>query len=242
MSKLYKFLIALLVAIAAAPLPSVRAADVNPAAQSFIQTLGSQAIGELTGPKVPQHEREVRFRMLLESHFDMPAIAKLVLGRYWRSATDAERADVQKLFEDFIVRSYSVRFGEYFGERFEVSSSSDDEEGVTVVHSKIHRTGAEELRLDWRLHPKDGSFAIIDIVVEGVSMAVSERSEFASIIQSKGGTVKGLIEALRAKATQSAVSMGIGTALAGDRAEWYNAAHFQPKRAGIGEIVVERLS
>jgi len=110
MSKLYKFLVALLVAIAAAPLASVRAANANPAAQSFIQTLASHAFGELTGPKVPKHEREARF--------DTPAIAKLVLGRYWRSATGAERADVQKLFEDFIVQSYSVRFGEYSGERF----------------------------------------------------------------------------------------------------------------------------
>jgi len=54
------------------------------------------------------------------------------------------------------------------------------------------------------LHPAGSNFAIVDIVVEGVSMAVTQRSEFASVIQSKGGTVKGLIDALRAKTTQSA--------------------------------------
>ena len=197
------FFSVLLLVAAAGPLSGPRAADAYPEASSFIQTMGSQAIQELTGPNVAQHDREVRFRQLLDSHFDMAAIAKFVLGRYWRTATDAERADFQKLFEDYIVQSYSVRFGEYSGQRFEVSGSSGAEDDVVIVHSKIDRTGAEDVRLDWRLRRSDSSFAVVDIIVEGVSMAVTQRSEFASVIQSQGGTVKGLIDALRAK-TQSA--------------------------------------
>jgi len=204
MTKIRAFFFSVLLVVAAAgPLSGAQAADANPAAASFIQTMGSEAIQELTGPNVPQHDREARFRKLLDSHFDMAAIAKFVLGRYWRTATDAERADFQKLFEDYIVQSYSVRFGDYSGERFEVSGSSGAEDDIVIVHSKIDRTGAEDVRLDWRLHQAGGSFAVVDIIVEGVSMAVTQRSEFASVIQSEGGTVKGLIEALRAK-TQSA--------------------------------------
>jgi phospholipid transport system substrate-binding protein len=204
MNQLRSLFLALLLAVAAAGASPARAEDANPAASTFIQSLGSQAIGELTGPNVPQPDREARFRKLLDSHFDMPAIAKFVLGRYWRTATEAERTDFQKLFEDYIVQSYSVRFGEYSGERFQVSGSSGGGDDITIVHSKIDRTGAEDVRLDWRLRKADGSFAIVDIIVEGVSMAVTQRSEFASVIQSKGGTVKGLIDALRAKTTQSA--------------------------------------
>lgn len=206
MKKLFTFLILLFVAVASGPLLAVRAADGNPAASSFIQTLGSKAIGDLTGPNIAQHDREARFRKLLDSNFDMPAIAKFVLGRYWRTATPAERADFQKLFEDYLVQSYSVRFKDYSGERFEVSGTGAEDDGVTIVHSKIRRASAEDIRLDWRLHPTDGSFAIVDIIVEGVSMAVTQRSEFASVIQSQGGTVKGLIDALRAKTTQSAAA------------------------------------
>jgi phospholipid transport system substrate-binding protein len=204
MNQLRSLFLALLLTVAAAGASPARAEDANPAASTFIQSLGSQAIGELTGPNVPQPDREARFRKLLDSHFDMPAIAKFVLGRYWRTATEAERTDFQKLFEDYIVQSYSVRFGEYSGERFQVSGSSGGDDDITIVHSKIDRTGAEDVRLDWRLRKADGSFAIVDIIVEGVSMAVTQRSEFASVIQSKGGTVKGLIDALRAKTTQSA--------------------------------------
>jgi len=194
----------LLIALAIAPLKTLRAEDAVPAASTFVQTMGTEAIKQLTGSNIPQADRQGRFRQLLESHFDMAAISKFVLGRYWRTATDAERADFQKLFEDYIVQSYAVRFGEYSGERFEVTGSSNDVEGVVVVHSKIDRAAAEDVRLDWRLHPAGSNFAIVDIVVEGVSMAVTQRSEFASVIQSKGGTVKGLIDALRAKTTQSA--------------------------------------
>jgi phospholipid transport system substrate-binding protein len=195
-------LFALAVAFVAAP---AGADDANPAASAFMQSLGSKAIGELTNPAVPQPERQARFRALLDEHFDVPTIAKFTLGRYWRTATDEQRAEFSKLFEDFIVQSYSTRFAEYHGESFQVAGSSVDESGVTVVHSKIDMPSSEDIRVDWHLRAAGGSFVIVDIVVEGVSMAVTQRSEFASVIQSRGG-VAGLLEALRAKNAQSADS------------------------------------
>ena len=195
-------LFALAVAFVAAP---AGADDANPAASAFMQSLGSKAIGELTNPAVPQPERQARFRALLDEHFDVPAIAKFTLGRYWRTATDEQRTEFSKLFEDFIVQSYSTRFAEYHGESFQVAGSSVDESGVTVVHSKIDMPSSEDIRVDWHLRAAGGSFVIVDIVVEGVSMAVTQRSEFASVIQSRGG-VAGLLEALRAKNAQSADS------------------------------------
>ena len=197
-------LFAVALAFVAAP---AGADDANPAASAFMQSLGSKAIGELTNPDVPQPERQARFRTLLDQHFDVPAIAKFTLGRYWRTATDEQRTEFSKLFEDFIVQSYSTRFSEYHGESFQVTGSTTDQSGVTVVHSKIDMPSSEDVRVDWHLRPRDGSFAIVDIVVEGVSMAVTQRSEFASVIQSRGG-VAGLLDALRAKNAQSADSSG----------------------------------
>ena len=198
------FIFAVALAFVAAP---AGADDANPAASAFMQSLGSKAIGELTNPDVPQPERQARFRTLLDQHFDVPAIAKFTLGRYWRTATDEQRTEFSKLFEDFIVQSYSTRFSEYHGESFQVGGSTTDQSGITVVHSKIDMPSSEDIRVDWHLRPRDGSFAIVDIVVEGVSMAVTQRSEFASVIQSHGG-VAGLLDALRAKNAQSADSSG----------------------------------
>lgn len=188
--------------LAAAP---VRAGDANPAASAFMQELGAAAIEELTDPAVPQPEREVRFRRLLRERFDMAAISRFVLGRYWRSASDAQRAEFQGLFEDFIVTSYSARFAEYRGEAFKVVGSTGDGGTGIIVHSRIDMPSSEDIRVDWRLRSTGDGFAIVDIIVEGVSMAVTQRSEFASVIQSRGG-VDGLIEALRAKNAQSANS------------------------------------
>jgi phospholipid transport system substrate-binding protein len=129
----------------------------------------------------------------------VPTIGKFVLGRYWRTATDAERAEFLKLFEDFIVKSYAVRFADYAGESFDVQNTTGGSDGASVVHSRINRKGAETIRVDWRVQQSQDRLAITDVVVEGVSMAVTQRSEFASVIQSKGGKVAGLIDALRAK-------------------------------------------
>lgn len=197
-------LLAVALALVAAP---AGAEDANPAASAFMQSLGSKAIKELTDPALPRSERHARFRALLDEHFDMATIAKFTLGRYWRTATDEQRTEFRQLFEDFIVQSYSTRFAEYHGERFVIVGSTADDGGVIVVHGKIEMPSSEDVRVDWHLRAAEGGFVIVDIVVEGVSMAVTQRSEFASVIQSRGG-IAGLLDALRAKNDQSADSTG----------------------------------
>jgi phospholipid transport system substrate-binding protein len=204
MNALRTLVASLLVVLATGIGAPAGAADANPAASAFMQSLGSRAIAELTDATVPQPEREARFRNLLRQHFDMAALSKFVLGRYWRTASEAERSEFQQLFEDFIVQSYAVRFSGYNGQAFLVSGSVNDKDGAVIVHSKIDMPKSEDIRVDWRLRAAGDGFAIVDIIVEGVSLAVTQRSEFASVIQSRGGKVAGLLEALRSKNAQSA--------------------------------------
>jgi phospholipid transport system substrate-binding protein len=193
----------LLLAIALVPaLPGPAGASADPA--QFIKSMGEKAINELTGPNVTEAERQERFRQLFTESFDVPTIGKFVLGRYWRTASEAERAEFLKLFEDFIVKSYAVRFADYAGESFDVQNTTGAADGASVVHSRINRKGAETIRVDWRVQKNQDRLAITDVIVEGVSMAVTQRSEFASVIQSKGGKVAGLIDALRAKTGKTA--------------------------------------
>jgi phospholipid transport system substrate-binding protein len=182
--------------------PSAATGDAGSAAFTFIQDLGNDAAKELTDPAIPQSERDTRFRRLLVDRFDMAAISKFVLGRYWRSTNEAQREEFQHLFVDFIVGSYSVRFSAYLGEGVKVTGTSVDG-GTILVHSKIDMPSSEDICVDWLLRHADGNFAIVDIIIEGVSMSVTQRSEFASVIQNRGG-VSGLIEALRTENLQSA--------------------------------------
>jgi phospholipid transport system substrate-binding protein len=177
-------------------------ADANVSPSEFIASLGDRAVSALTGRELSREERETRFRELLDNHFDVPAIGKFVLGRYWRTATDEEKQEFLKLFEELLVKSYARRFAEYSGESFEVRNVRDEANGESLVQSLVVRPGAENIRVDWRLRADNSDFRILDVIVEGLSMAVTQRDEFASVIQSKGGKVAGLLEVLRQKVGQ----------------------------------------
>ena len=177
-------------------------ADASLGPGEFIAGLGDRAVSALTAPELSQAERETRFRELLDTHFDVPAIGKFVLGRFWRSATDAERQEFLQLFQELLVKSYARRFAEYSGESFEVKNVREEGGGHAIVQSLVVRPSAENVRVDWRIAKQGDDFRIIDVIVEGLSMAVTQRDEFASVIQSKGGKVAGLIDVLRAKVGQ----------------------------------------
>ena len=195
MSALRSFLVLLFAGVVAAS-PGAAAAE-KPT--DFISSLGARAITELADEQISQADRETRFRNLLNEHFDVPAIGRFVLGRHWKVASEQERAEFLDLFEDFIVRSYAVRFAGYSGETFAVKGSTPGPKTATVVHSKVLRGNAEPIRVDWRVEPRGEKLVITDVIVEGVSMSVTQRSEFASVIQSSGGKIEGLLEALRNK-------------------------------------------
>jgi phospholipid transport system substrate-binding protein len=167
-------------------------------AQKFIDNLAEATIGSLTDSSLSEAERETRFRSLLESQFDMPGISKFVLARYWRVASDAERADFQRLFEDLLVEAYAKKFTEYAGEHFQVAGSQVNDDDSITVNSLINRPNGDVVRLDWRVEDIAG-LKISDLIVEGVSLRTTYRSDVGSVIQNNGGKVAELIGALRQK-------------------------------------------
>ena len=167
-------------------------------AQKFIGNLGEATVSSLTDSSLSEAERETRFRSLLESQFDMPGISKFVLARYWRVASDAERADFQRLFEDLLVQAYAKKFTEYAGEHFQVAGSQANDDDSITVNSLINRPNGDVVRLDWRVADA-GGLKISDLIVEGVSLRTTYRSDVASVIQNNGGKVADLIDALRQK-------------------------------------------
>jgi phospholipid transport system substrate-binding protein len=166
-------------------------------AQSFISNLASQGIAILQSTAGGIDQREAQFRTLLASSFDMPFIARFALGKYWRKATPQQRSDYVVLFTEFILKSYSRRMGGYSGETFTVSGAKVAGKKDVMVKTKIVQQGGPPIKADWRVRPLDGQFKIIDIMVEGVSMAVTQRSEFSAVVRQQG--IPGLLQALRAR-------------------------------------------
>jgi phospholipid transport system substrate-binding protein len=191
---LLPIVLALFFGVAEAQLPA--AAEVDPAA--LITDLGNRAL-EVLGKNVSPSQREARFRQLFDRDFDVPAIAHFVLGRYWRTATKAEQQEFVRLFAVYTALAYSNRLAQYSGETLRVLGSRPELDG-SIVNSEIVRTGgAQPAKVDWRLRSNGGTYKITDVIVDGISMAVTQRSEFASVIQRHGGEVEGLLSLLRQK-------------------------------------------
>jgi phospholipid transport system substrate-binding protein len=168
-------------------------------AEAFITTLANDALKTLS-EKLPEAEIEKRFRVLLEKNFDLPRIGRFVLGRYWNGASDGEKRDFQKLFEDYVVRSYSLRFSEYSGETVKVTGSRPQSQENSIVASQILPTdGSPPVKLDWIVSKTGDDYRIIDVSVSGVSMSVTHRQEFAAVIEKTGGGVTALNKALQDK-------------------------------------------
>jgi phospholipid transport system substrate-binding protein len=188
-------LIAALMVLVGALAPAIpAAAAADPAA--IISNLGSRAL-EVLGKDATQSQRVARFRELLRQDFDVPGIGRFVLGRYWNQATEEQRAEFVKLFEDYIAMAYATRLAEYTGETFKVTGSRPDGDGAIVSSQILRPGGAPPVKVDWRLTGRNGAYKISDVSVDGISMAVTQRSEFASVIQHNGGQVQGLITMLR---------------------------------------------
>ncbi|MEQ9643124.1 MAG: ABC transporter substrate-binding protein [Alphaproteobacteria bacterium] len=166
-------------------------------AQAFITELANNAIGLLQRTDISLEQRETEFRKLLSHGFAMEFIGRFVLGRAWRTATPEQQQDYLAVFTEYVLKTYSRRLGGYSGEQFNVTGARAAGKKDVLVQTRIDRPSAAAIVADWRVRQFDGQYKIIDIAVEGVSMAVTQRSEFAAVVSRNG--LDGLVQALRAR-------------------------------------------
>ena len=173
-------------------------------ASEFVAWLGDQTVIVLRSADGNLGSREARFRDLLREGFDLPFIARFALGPNWRRATAEQRSDYLGVFGEYVVQTYSSRLGGYAGETMNIVAERRAGERDSVVETEIVRPNGPPVTAEWRVRVIDGEYRIIDIAIEGISMAVTKRSEFSAVIQSKG--IDGLIAALRVRANISATA------------------------------------
>jgi phospholipid transport system substrate-binding protein len=172
-------------------------------AKRFIESLADEALQSLTIEDKPRPERVIKFRKLLHDYFAYKTIGAWVLGRFWRRATEAERNEYFDLFEQLLVETYVDRFARYPGASLKVTQALNSGDSDVVVSTLLNRSdGQPPVKVDWRLRAREGNYKIIDLMVEGLSMGQTQRSEFASVIRQNGGTVEGLLSELRKKVQQ----------------------------------------
>jgi phospholipid transport system substrate-binding protein len=183
--------------VAGAPVVPVLAAGESAA---VVTDFGDHMLQMLNDPQTSPADRQKRFGALLDKDFDFVKIGRFVLGRYWNTATDKEKQEFAPVFRDYVVQSYSVRFGEFGGASFKVTGERAENPTSTIVSTSVmQRNNPTPAKVDWRVSNDTGSPKITEVIVDGISMSLTHRQEFASLIERSGGGVGGLIAQLKAK-------------------------------------------
>lgn len=167
-----------------------------PDAEDFVSQLGAQVVAILSDDAVSGVDKLAQLKLVLDDATNLDLMAKLVLGRYWRSASEQERTDYQMVFRQMVMQTMANRLNDYGGETIEVIGSQELNKRDAMVHTMINRPGgAPSYKVDWRVRTNDGQQAIIDVVAENISLVVSQRSEIGNIVARDG--MNGLIDTIR---------------------------------------------
>ncbi len=193
-------LLAVLVLLLWAP-GFARAAAIE-GAGNFLTELTNRAVAQLTEQGLAEAEQKLRFRRLLNEAFDLPAIGRFVLGRYWRRADATQRSDFLDAFEDMMLYRFLPLFSEFSIDKFEIGPARAHRNNPDFVNveTKLRRAKGEAIHVNWRVRKHGEGYKIVDIIAEGISIAVTLRSEYVSVLKRNGGDVDALTLVLREKA------------------------------------------
>jgi phospholipid transport system substrate-binding protein len=184
--------------IAAASLASAPSSAAAPdAARTFINDLGKETVSILEGQQVSATKAS-RLEDLFRRGFDFETIGRFVLGRHWTTASPQQRKDFLDAFTDFVTRSYARRLADETVNGFSIENVRDLGEGDVMVSTAIRRPSGPPLDYAWRVRETPNGMRIVDIVVEGVSLLITQRSDFTSVAQRDG--LDSLIKTLRQRA------------------------------------------
>lgn len=164
----------------------------------FVNNLTNNIITNVLVAQKTDAEKLDTFRTEFQSALDLKSIGQFVLGIYWRKATTEERETFLTAFMDFSTKSWADRFNLYHGQQIVFTGTENAQtKGQLYVNSQIQNNPPVDVV--WRLRQSGSSYKIIDIIVEGVSMAVSYRNEYTAFLQKNGGKLSALTQELNRK-------------------------------------------
>lgn len=164
--------------------------------KAFIDDLGATVLDIIRSPNQSQAQRRDRFRTLFSDNFDVPSIGRFVVGRYWNRASPDDQQKYLDTFRNYVAAIYADQFSHYQGEGFKTSSVRPLGEGENLVSAQIERPNQPPISVQFRVKGSPGSFKIDDVTVENVSLIVTKRDEFSSVLEQSG--LKGVTDRMQA--------------------------------------------
>ena len=175
---------------------TLRTADAADDPNAFVQGIGDQVVKVLQ-QNLPREKTGEQLNAIWLEAFDVDGIGRAVLGKNWKKATDEQRKAYMELFPKYVAKLYAIQFSDYSGETFVVKGSRPLSDGSTIVNAEIDRPNGDPIKLDFIVKNGAQGPKVTDVKVEGVSLLVTKRSEFDSVVAQKG--IDGLIQAIRQK-------------------------------------------
>jgi phospholipid transport system substrate-binding protein len=164
-------------------------------AEAFVLKLTNEAKLIFNDKSLNLESRLKKLNNLSQSYLDLDALAGYTLGDYREKATDSEKDNFNKLFREYFIKNMSSKLNDFANQELKILDSKKINENNIIVSTKIFsKKDAQEINVNWRIYTKDSKLLARDLLVEGLSLARTQKEEFASIIANKG--FAGLISAL----------------------------------------------
>ncbi|HUJ48172.1 MAG TPA: ABC transporter substrate-binding protein [Rhizomicrobium sp.] len=176
----------------------------SPAAEQFVQTNVQRGLEILNNQALSKDQRQSQFRAFLTTLTDLRRIALYTLGPARRTATPAEQNEFVDAFRDYAFAVYGAEFAKYSGQSLKVTGSLErapgDELVRTILVDPHAPRGQEPIEVDFRVYDTNGKYAVVDIVVAGLDLAITEQDDFSSFLAQHNNNVKALSQNLRQRA------------------------------------------
>jgi phospholipid transport system substrate-binding protein len=165
------------------PLPLVSAQPAIDVVENLHKTL---LLAMKEGKEIGYQGRYDRLAPVITAGFDMPFIAKIVLGRFWETFDNEQRSKFVETFSRLSIATYAANFDTYSGERFKVISEKEVSGGRILVQTQLVKSDGGQVQLDYLLHRVGSQWRIINVVADGVSDLAMKRADYTNFLKSNG--------------------------------------------------------
>ena len=165
----------------------------------FVQSTVNRA-SKILSQNLTKEQKIKKLKMIAEETVDIKGIGFYTLGGARKSLNDTEKEKYSKLFKNYFLKSFSSRLAEYTNPEIDVQAKKVLNENYTIVNSVLKGTSERpEIQIDWRIYTKNSENPMIrDLIIEGLSLARTQKEEFSSIINSNDGNIEALLSNLSA--------------------------------------------
>ena len=164
----------------------------------FVNELVNDAISKLADKNLTKEEKEIFIEKIALENVDIKALGLYTLGELRKSSNKEDISNYQKSFKKYFLKSLTSRLSDYSSSKFEITGEDKKSPSYTIVKSKVSPiNGSPEIKIDWRIYTKNPDNPLIrDLIVEGLSLARTQKEEFSSILNSNNNDIKILIDKL----------------------------------------------